>query len=582
MTTVQIAVPMVRGRRRFRVERGRRWSLIEHLMLRAVAEDPTSAADLERRSGLPRRVIVEAFIRLMRVGWVQVVETDEGALFSATPSGSQQVKTGELTAPTAIIGRWMAFTVDQVTGSVFRGSRGFNVRSTKGLVRSPNSEALVYLDKHPRHDEPDLSAVFEALAGEDEVIVGVEPSPEKLYSGFAVFTVTNGIITSPLVPLNEFLRAAILLKAAEATPGIENQSSGIARIPAVPSRESEPKLLDHNDLVMGGDAHRSTFEGLINRAKSHVIIHSTFISEEGWAKALPLMYGAVARGAQIHIFWGQSDDKNETSTSRRAVAALRDRLRSDGRADKFQVHPFTTGSHAKMIVADDGRQNYQCVLGSCNWLSTDFVSFETSVRLRDPSTVGEALRILASLTTASDGMWNATASMLTALGRSLGTRSRPPGRTGAVKLLMGPDHAAIPLEARDEAKARIFVTSHRIGIAGKPMILIPAVAAASKDPATRPDCRVYYGRPTGPLSGLDTAELVRQFAKDGVNIRPIYQPRLHAKVLGWDDDNLIVTSQNWLSADPSESSFARELGVRLKLNKIASTFISTFENSLSH
>jgi cardiolipin synthase A/B len=50
---------------------------------------------------------------------------------------------------------------------------------------------------------------------------------------------------------------------------------------------------------------------------------------------------------------------------------------------------------------------------------------------------------------------------------------------------------------------------------------------------------------------------------------PIDEPRLHAKILGWDDDFPVVTSQNWLSADPSEANLRREIGIFIHASGIA-------------
>jgi cardiolipin synthase A/B len=36
------------------------------------------------------------------------------------------------------------------------------------------------------------------------------------------------------------------------------------------------------------------------------------------------------------------------------------------------------------------------------------------------------------------------------------------------------------------------------------------------------------------------ADLIQEFAKEGLAIRPVQKPRIHAKVLGWDDDALAV------------------------------------------
>lgn len=57
------------------------------------------------------------------------------------------------------------------------------------------------------------------------------------------------------------------------------------------------------------------------------------------------------------------------------------------------------------------------------------------------------------------------------------------------------------------------------------------------------------------------------------------QPRLHAKILAWDDDSLAVTSQNWLSADPSDVARLSEIGVFVESNRIADYLIRRFEHA---
>jgi hypothetical protein len=143
-----------------------------------------------------------------------------------------------------------------------------------------------------------------------------------------------------------------------------------------------------------------------------------------------------------------------------------------------------------------------------------------------------------------------------------------------MRLLFGVDHAKLVLEARNRAKRRIFVLSHRIGIAGRPVTLLPALAAVQVNGI---DASFFYGRTTGPLSGVEGAELVREFSEQGIQIRPIHRPRVHAKVLGWDDDALAVTSLNWLSADPTDAAPNREIGVLLEVPRLADDFIRRFE-----
>jgi cardiolipin synthase A/B len=79
------------------------------------------------------------------------------------------------------------------------------------------------------------------------------------------------------------------------------------------------------------------------------------------------------------------------------------------------------------------------------------------------------------------------------------------------------------------------------------------------------------------LSGVDSADLAREFAAEGLAIRPVHRPRLHAKVLGWDDDALGVSSLNWLSADPADSAPYREIGVLIEAPRISDSFLRRFE-----
>jgi cardiolipin synthase A/B len=215
-------------------------------------------------------------------------------------------------------------------------------------------------------------------------------------------------------------------------------------------------------------------------------------------------------------------------------------------------------------------------VGSCNWLSSGFDSFEASIRLRDRALVGQTVRHVAALSLGSPGVWHEGATDLTVLGRRIESKTAESGRTAKMRLILSVDHGALVLEARDKAQRRIFVTSHRIGLAGRPMVIIPALSAAK---STQVRAELYYGRPTGVLSGVDAAGLAIEFARQGVGIKPTYQPRLHAKVLAWDDDSLAVTSQNWLSADPAEGALRGEIGVFVESNKIADFLIRRFEHA---
>lgn len=93
------------------------------------------------------------------------------------------------------------------------------------------------------------------------------------------------------------------------------------------------------------------------------------------------------------------------------------------------------------------------------------------------------------------------------------------------------------------------------------------------------DVRLYHGRPTDRFTGKDGAGLALEMKRSGVDVKPVHRPRLHAKILAWDDDALAVKSLNWLSKDPWESALREEIGIFVEMNKIAGTFIRRFEQA---
>jgi cardiolipin synthase len=580
MSVIQVAFPILRGRRRFHIEKGRRWSLIEHLMLDAVARQSASAAELAEKSSLPRRVVVEAFIRLMRVGWVELPPGSAALTFSATQAGVNQVDSRELKAPTTIFPRWMGFVIEQVAGSVFRRTE-IAVRHANQLPKH-EADNFLYLLKTEEHSREDLTDLFAALAGDDEVIIRVDSSPEKLVERFAVVTVINGVIEGLPTGARPELREAILTRVAETTSRTRATGSDASAAPVTETKRSTnptlvSALFDQSDIVIGGPDHKLALETILRNAREQVFIHSTFVSEETIPATLRMLFDAAAKGTTVHVLWGQNDEeKSKSSSSRKAAAALQAAVAEAGRSEQILIHPLTTGSHAKLLVADDGSGNWVTIVGSCNWLSSHFDSFEASIKLRDPKMVAQTIRHLAALSLGPPGVWHELTKDLTFLGRRVESSPTGNGRTAKMQLLLAPQHADLVLEARDKAKSRIFVTSHRIGLAGRPMVIAPALSAAK---AKQVQVQLYYGRPTGPFSGVDAAGLAAELSRQGLSVKPVYQPRLHAKILAWDDDAVAITSQNWLSADPAESAIRYEIGVFLESNRVADFLIRRFEHA---
>jgi cardiolipin synthase A/B len=586
MKAIHVIFPVLWGTRRFFIEKGRRWSVIEHLLLDIVARTPSSTTRLSEKSGLPRRVIVEAFIRLMRAGWVEIVGTADGPVFKATAVGAAKAPLDQLPAATVIEPRWRSFAIEQITGGVFR-SRELDVRPPSRVPFSTDDQIVLHLQGSPLHAEGDLGEVFTAIEGEDELIVGIDRSVERLMERFALVTVREDLIEGLPARASPALKALVKARAHEAMEAAQREQLAQAKpLPAQaiqdPIREqseaspSRPALYETDDLIVDGPTHLAALERAIRNAKERIIVHSTFVTELRSRALLPALLHAAEHGVKIDLLWGQDDVGGTTSSSRIAAAGLKASVATAGRDDLITVHPFSTNSHAKIVVSDNGKGAWHALVGSCNWLASDFQSFEASMRLRDPALVGALIRRLASLAKGRPGLWDELSIEMTVLGRRVEALPRGNGRTVPMRLLFAPDHEKLILQARDRAKKRIYVLSHRIGIAAKPVALLPALSAVK---ANNVSASFFYGRTTGPLSGADSADLIREFAKEGLAIRPVHRPRIHAKVLGWDDDTLVVSSLNWLSADPADAALYREIGILIEAPRIADHFIRLFENA---
>lgn len=566
MSAVQVAIPVLRGKRKFKIEKGRRWSIVEHLLLWAVSDKPASAEALEREAQLPRRIVVEAFVRLMRAGWVEMVSTREGTVFQATPTGRIQAALDDLQAFPLVQNRWLGFNFDQVTGTVFRS------RELRVVHQNDLGAEVVRLGVSSLHATEDMGDVFTALEGPDEVIVGVQPSPERLVRRYALVSVLAGKVDG----LPNRAPPSLFERVREAA---KTSAASRPRLPAIPSAggmEISPGpnegVFRQSDLIIGGQDHRDFLSKTIRNARERVLIHSTFINEHALA-FLPDLLHAAGNGVRVDIFWGQDEDRRLDASSRGHAEKLKAAVAEKGRSGTVLVHMFSTGSHSKIVVSDDGRGGWFASVGSCNWLGSPFESFEVSAKIRDPDFCGRFVRHLATMSTGREGIWHDLSTDITILGRRIEKSATTSERKVPMQILLAHDHAALALRASVEARKRLFVTSHRIGVAGKPMIIMPAVAAATANGVTSD---LYFGTGTNTFTAVAAGQTTLDLRSAGVRLLPVHVPRLHAKLLAWDDDALAVTSQNWLSADPADSTPLRELGIFINAPRIADQLITTF------
>ena len=567
-----VAIPVTRISAKVALEKGRGWSAVDESVLWALSRTPMSAAALAEKSRLPRRVIIEIIVRMMRFRLVEAVLVDGIPAFQTTDRGSDVVASGsQIPTTKRRMSRNVSFVVDRITGTVFSKS---DVR----LDRTPGIEFLrnkgidvrdVEVSGTALRTSPKANVIqFQKVLRRDETLLFFDGDTVMERDDEYMMVTVDGETVGG-VPENT---PSALLQQIKLVAG----STAIARPIVVPSllRDEDESLLpafrsvqfDGGDLIFDGPEHRRAFADILSAASRRILLHSTFLRKDcflAWRHELRV---AVRRGALIDIFWGSGTaEKPGERTIVEAVAIANEIARDDGLRDRVRIHLRSTGSHSKLLVADDGEGGYVAVVGSCNWLYTGFERFELSVQLREPGLVADVLDRFSSLV-ARPGFKPEIGAELFIVAKRLRERESS-GGSHQVRIVAGAAHEAILREASGSASGRFVVASDKLGNSAFPNAIVPAeVAAAAAAVGASPV--VVYGEATGKISGKDAAELTHDVRERGVRLLRISEG-FHAKFLLWGDNDAVITSLNWCSWTTSADAPHGEIGVHVRRTGIA-------------
>lgn len=579
MTTTIVAIPVIKDARKFHLEKGRRWSVVEHILLEALARDDWSIRDLTKASNLPRRMVIESVVRLMRAGWVELNQKSDRLLFSSTPMGRLLAGRDELPPVTKVESRYVGYVVDLFSGTVFRARELPTINEEQWRERREGrnwGEVPSFLNRE--NALPDIQVLADQLLEHDERLTRVDINDRRPRILKSVVMVRDDEIDCGDAKLPAQLRKAIL-ETAKASR--RSSTSSIIRVSPPPRThclrqpKAHPIAFRKDDLILGGSNHERAIRNAVEKARHRIIIHSTFMSQKRATATLDLLRKSIQRGVLIDILWGQSSTKRGVNSTRQAAIALQELLQTEGLQDRVRVHSSSTRSHAKLILSDLGEPNhFQAILGSCNWLSSDFGSYDVSVKLREPALVADLAYDMAEIARPRDGQIPDLSVELVRLGPSLIT-SIDNAKRGSAKIVDAPSHAGILADARELAMQRILLLSHRLDVAAKPALTAVA-AAAQKGGASQLDA--IYTRPGDQVSEAEAQALENWAGDKGIKLRRS-KLKMHGKVLAWDDNHLLVSSLNLLSADPVDGDPRQELGVLIEHPNVARGFIDEFERA---
>jgi cardiolipin synthase A/B len=584
MSTCRVAVPVKLARLRVRIEKGRHWTAVDHLVLWALAGKPRTSQALADELHVPPRLINEIVLNLMRAGWVELAATPSGLAFRANEDGSEMVRDFDrLPAATRPVSRPLSFLVEpfQLRAYTLRDLRYYRRAEVDEIAAERDVRRVAIegdetwgLTVTRLHDAAD--AIL-AEAGRGETLSSIDFQASFLGTEFALFTVTHDNIRG--VPPNapKELIEAIRRTAHSAPRGkpMRTRPTRLAQSDGHASRTFSMPAFGTNDILTSGRDHRDFLLATLRNARYNVIIHSTFLRTDAFADIEESLRRAARRGAKIDILWGSAKTQQSTSDTLEEAIEINKRCQADihlrGRA---RVHMWCTRSHAKLLIADTGAPDrYLAVAGSCNWLYSGFNRFEMSAVFHHPGVVaglaGELAELIFAARPSSD-----VAGDLNRIARALRSQPQPEG-PARVLIVCGDAHSDLIYTARDNASRRIIVAADKLGIIAEARALIPLIAAAEHNPNVRGT--LLYSSRARPVSPSDERALKREAEAAGIDMAVIPDRELHGKFLLWDNDNIVISSLNWPSADTSAELPQGEIGVHITSPGIAASVVQILE-----
>lgn len=558
-----VYLPVYRLAVSYMVSFGRRWSIVEHMLLLELTENRRQLPELAVIANIPERIVVEALINLLRANWVEVRSSD-GIYFQATAAGKKRAT--EATLPPQVVRavKWISLCVDRLTG-VWMRADDLDLVYERDL---PQESARLSPRIHTYHSfDGRLRELF--YLNTDETLEPSEPQFRNPSQPYARVSVAFNRIESGLPTDAPLSLASAILVSAEPLP---DTSSSIGEARIITSDDALYDDVGADNLIVGGAAHRDLLTVCLKEAASHVILHSCFLDPGTLEGLLPELAAAGERGVYVDLLWGLHDDP-ENRKAKNAISGCQEVLRrlSPVAQQRVQLSLNSSGSHAKALVwnTSNVRRQWVTAVGSCNFLSSWFNALDVSARFNSLGLAQRVIGVLLATQLPASGSWPPVARRLNNVWDRIKQQTLKSSESGShrLRLLIDDDHYACVRQSRDDAKDTIVVGCDIFGASAETSVLVPMARAAELGRKVR----LFYQRPSrqSKESGRlpDTGEL----EKRGISLEMI--SGLHGKFLFWDEERLAITSFNWLSTVPEGARVrGAELGVLIEGPALRSIF----------
>jgi hypothetical protein len=402
---VQVAIPVHYIRCKVWVDEARDWSIVHEAVLLTLSHVCLTLDGISEDLALPRQVVVAILARLMRHRLVEVAAS-AGQIFFGTSAAGAALAYGGGTLPRypREATRTLRLAVERYSGCCF-SSREVRLHKLGDIERMRSAGATIKVVDVSQgaagfHHEMTLETIAAIIErGGTRRLLRVDHNaalPRK--DLFMVVSVADGVPRLPSAARDS------LVSIITQTAASNVSSVGVEAIaPSDPPPKWEPFRtvecdFDPSDIILGGTSHGETVRRLLAESATRFILHSTFLDHEKFLLLKDAFRSACARGITVDLLWGAEAEDPESDRNLAAAKLIAQTVAEDPvLRGGVRMRLRTTGSHAKIVVADQADGSWIAAVGSCNWLASPFQALEASVLLRDNRVVADVIAILREI-----------------------------------------------------------------------------------------------------------------------------------------------------------------------------------------
>ncbi|ATP10511.1 hypothetical protein CF134_04985 [Aeromonas salmonicida] len=594
---IYVKIPFHFGVHKFKIFKGHRWGALDHFLLQEISHRSYPIEELSLKSNLPQRLIIEIMLPFMKLGWIELIELDSKYNFGITSKGREFANCEELPYAREPMESTRKFLIDPKTAKCYRvNARNqnyqiYNKQRANELLKNKNSIATELNIKNPKHS-PFPSDILNCVEDTDEEVIGYdERANDRPYYQNITFAIAQvdemdnitGVPSDISKELAEDIITAANMKRNENiinTNTLNHKSKTSIYNTESSENRFDEHYIDESEfrIISGPEEHQNHLLDMIEKSLSRVIIHSTFIQLRNFKEIFLKLTAAAKRGVQVDILWGQEEPEDIINIGSynqllEGLNSYREEIIRLGLTSLFTIHSDPTGSHAKIIICDTLDYGYCTTIGSCNWLASGFNRYECSVLVTNNIFTTEALDIMSILSKGKSRVSNNLSKSISAISYELKKTLQhlppkcPDSHNVKIKIVTKNEHHNYVLDARDKATKSIFVASHRISNNAERPILTPIISSIKDNSSL--DINMYYSSPSGGINTHQLEEISKSLKNNGIILEKKKDPISHAKILSWDNDNVLITSLNWLSASAYGYPYD-ELGIYIEKKDIFS------------